>query len=484
MYKKYQGNVVPPKTSYAQNPIKVINSIFAIHLFFDVLAVFISYYIAGVLRFDVMASASHYEAFYLSKYVSYCIVISGVLFLLYSFWGMYDGYKKIHRTPILRTAVICNAIMIGLVAICLYYTKKNWHMRSFFTMVFIVNIFVTFILRYIINKIIVRIRKKTKRFTFSCLLVGEGEKAKRFDERLTYDTKKCLYRIVERMPTPKTAEDWDLIKEKVSAQSLCCVIYIDENIINDNLVRIIRLCTDLNVGLKVLAPQFLTFHNPFAFGDYIDGIPLVHFSSHYFSNSFKKIRSAFSRALGVACVIIASPLLLFGYLAVKLSSKGPALFVQERCGYNCKPFKMYKFRTMYVGADKHVEQLRDKNESDGGLFKLKNDPRIFPVGHFLRKFSIDELPQLFNVIKGDMRLVGPRPLPMTDLKYFVSDWHYLRHVSVPGLTCIWQVSGRSNIKFEEMCMLDIWYALNKNVIMDAKLIFLTISTVLFDKGAY
>ena len=145
---------------------------------------------------------------------------------------------------------------------------------------------------------------------------------------------------------------------------------------------------------------------------------------------------------------------------------------------------MYKFRTMYVGADKLVEQLRAQNDSDGGLFKLKKDPRIFPMGHFLRKFSIDELPQLFNVVKGDMRLVGPRPLPMTDLKYFVSDWHYLRHISVPGLTCIWQVSGRSNIKFEEMCMLDIWYSLNKNWVMDTKLIFLTFSTVLFDRGAY
>ncbi len=484
MYRKYQGKVVPQKTSYSQDSLKIIKWISVIHLVCDVASVYLSYLIAGILRFDVLPSSGHYESFYLSQYLYYATSFSIALVILYTFWGLYDGYKKIHRTPILRTSVICNAIMIGAVAIFLYYSKKYWHMRSFFTMVFCINVFVTFFLRYVINKIIVHYRKKTGRFTFSCLLVGDGEKAKSFDANLTYNSKKCLYRIVDRMPTPKTSEEWDLIKEKIAVQSFSIVIYIDENITNDNLVRIIRLCTDMNVALKVLAPQFMTFHNPFSFGDYIDGIPLVHFSSHYFSNIYKRIRSVCSRLLGVGCVIIASPVLLFGYLVVKLSSKGPALFVQERCGYNCKPFKMYKFRTMYVDADKHIEQLRDKNESDGGLFKLKNDPRIFPMGRLLRKFSIDELPQLFNVIKGEMRLVGPRPLPMTDLKYFVSDWHYLRHISVPGLTCIWQVSGRSNIKFEEMCMLDIWYSLNKNIVMDTKLVLLTVSTVLFDKGAY
>lgn len=484
MYKKYQGNVVPPKTSYAQNPIKVINSIFAIHLFFDVLAVFISYYIAGVLRFNVMASTSHYEAFYLSKYVSYCIVISGVLFLLYSFWGMYDGYKKIHRTPILKNTIICNAIMIGLIAILLYFTKEKFHMRSFFTMVFCLNIFINFALRFLVNKMIYMIRKKTGRLTHPCLLIGNNKKAEYLDDLLTNKSQKRLFRITERVPTPRSEEDWKKISEKVASKKFPLVIYIDENVTNDEIAHAIRICVDSNVALKILAPQFLTFHNPFSFGDYIDGIPLVHFSSHYFSNKFKPLRSLISRILGVLCLIVASPMLLFGYLVVKCSSKGPALFVQDRCGYNCKPFKMYKFRTMHVGADKLVEQLRSKNESDGGLFKLKKDPRIFPGGTFLRKFSIDELPQLFNVIKGDMRLVGPRPLPMTDLKYFVSDWHYLRHVSVPGLTCIWQVSGRSNIKFEEMCMLDIWYALNKNWVMDLKLVCLTFSTILFDRGAY
>lgn len=483
MYKKYQGNLVPKKKT-PHKFLNMISLIFVAHFLGDMLSVLLSYTITHQLRFDLFEGSNAYRSIYYDQAFFYSACFSVVLFFLYAFFGMYDGYKKICRTKILKKALICNAIMIGLVAIGLYFTRKSWHMRSFFTLVFCINIISTVFIRYVINKIILYIRKKTGRLTHPCLLIGDNDKAKRFDELLTNRSNKCLFKIVDRMPTPTSEDDWKLISDKVSSGQFSVVMYIDENIINDMLVRILRICVDGNVALKVLAPQFLRFHNPFSFGDYIDGIPLVHFSSHHFSNRFKPFRSLASRIIGLFGVIVASPILLFGFLVVKLFSKGPSLFVQERCGYNCKPFRMYKFRTMHVGADKLVEKLREKNESDGGLFKLKKDPRIFPMGGFLRKFSIDELPQLFNVIKGEMRLVGPRPLPMTDLKYFVSDWHYLRHISVPGLTCIWQVAGRSNIKFEEMCMLDIWYSLNKNWIMDIKLVFLTICTVLFDRGAF
>lgn len=483
MYRKYQGNLVPKSKTIAKY-LNMIYAIFGLHLCCDVLSVFLSYSLAHTLRFCHFDGVEAYGAIYHNQMFYYSMCFSIGVVLLYTFFGMYDGYKKIRRTQVLKNAVICNMIMIGLVAIGLYFTKKSWHMRTFFTLVFLTNIVITFLLRFIVNQIILVIRKKTGKLTHPCLLIGDNEKARNFDRQLTYESRKCLFRIIKRIPTPTSDEDWDKISKLLASGKFSVVIYIDENIANDEIARIIRISTDANVALKVLAPQFLTFHNPFSFGDYIDGIPLIHFSSHHFSNRFKPLRSLCSRLAGVGAVIVASPILLFGFLIVKLSSKGPALFVQERCGYNCKPFKMYKFRTMYVGADKLVEQLRAQNDSDGGLFKLKKDPRIFPMGHFLRKFSIDELPQLFNVVKGDMRLVGPRPLPMTDLKYFVSDSHYLRHISVPGLTCIWQVSGRSNIKFEEMCMLDIWYSLNKNWVMDTKLIFLTFSTVLFDRGAY
>jgi exopolysaccharide biosynthesis polyprenyl glycosylphosphotransferase len=485
MYKKYQGNVVPEKKSDSGKTLLVIYLVFALHLICDFISVFFSYSIAHFLRFHFFVESITYHRFYDVQSVYYSLCFSITLLLLYSFFGMYDGYKKIRRTPILKKTIICNAIMIGLVAIILYFTKKTHHMRSFFAMIFLVNIIVNFTLRFVINTIVSTIRKRTGHLTHPCLLIGNNEKSEYLDNQLTHKSKKHLFRIIERLPTPHTDEDWEKISEKISSGEFSVVLYIDEHVTNDAIAHVIRLCTDSNVALKILAPQFLTFHNPFSFGDYIDGIPLVHFSSHYFSNKFKFLRAILSRMLGVVCVIIASPVLLFGYLIVKLASRGPALFIQERCGYNCLPFRMFKFRTMYVGADKIVEKLRqEKNDSDGGLFKLKNDPRIFPMGGFLRKFSIDELPQLFNVVKGEMRLVGPRPLPMTDLKYFVSDWHYLRHISVPGLTCIWQVSGRSNIKFEEMCMLDIWYSLNKNWVMDIKLVFLTVSTILFDRGAY
>jgi lipopolysaccharide/colanic/teichoic acid biosynthesis glycosyltransferase len=172
-------------------------------------------------------------------------------------------------------------------------------------------------------------------------------------------------------------------------------------------------------------------------------------------------------------------------IAIKLSSPGPAFFRQERVGLQGKTFQMWKFRTMVVNAPLLQQQLETVNENDDGImFKLKRDPRIIPLGHFLRRSSLDEIPQLFNVVMGQMSLVGPRPLPLRDVERFDA-WHHIRHQVMPGVTGLWQISGRSDIgSFDDVARLDLYYIDNWSLNLDWDILVETVRILLFRKGAY
>lgn len=190
--------------------------------------------------------------------------------------------------------------------------------------------------------------------------------------------------------------------------------------------------------------------------------------------------------VGASCgILLLSPLLLFCALAVKISDpKGPIIFKQIRVGKNGKEFTMYKFRSMYVDAEERKKELMALNETGGKTFKMKNDPRIYPFGKVLRKFSLDELPQLFNIIQGSMSIVGPRPPLPSEVEEY-EPWHQVRLSVTPGLTCIWQVSGRSNIPFEGQMRLDNDYIRRDGKIAeDIKLILKTFKVVFKGDGAY
>jgi len=178
------------------------------------------------------------------------------------------------------------------------------------------------------------------------------------------------------------------------------------------------------------------------------------------------------------------PLFLVIMALIYKSSPGPVFYKQTRVGRWGKLFTMWKFRSMYLDAGERLKEIMAQNEMTGGvIFKMKNDPRIFPVGKFIRKASIDELPQLWNVLKGDMSLVGPRPaLPSEVNQYSLEDRRRLE--VIPGITCIWQVSGRSNIPFPQQVQLDVQYIQSQSVWMDIKLLLQTIPAVLLSRGAY
>lgn len=186
--------------------------------------------------------------------------------------------------------------------------------------------------------------------------------------------------------------------------------------------------------------------------------------------------------ISATTLLVMSPVMLITALMIKLTSPGPVLFAQDRVGMNQRRFRLYKFRSMVVDADERKKELAHLNELDGPAFKMGNDPRITPIGRIIRKTSIDELPQLFNVLKGEMSLVGPRPpLPDEVSKY---QWLFRRRLSVkPGITCVWQVSGRSGTTFDEWMKMDKQYVENWSLLLDFKILLKTIPAVLLCRGA-
>jgi lipopolysaccharide/colanic/teichoic acid biosynthesis glycosyltransferase len=187
--------------------------------------------------------------------------------------------------------------------------------------------------------------------------------------------------------------------------------------------------------------------------------------------------------VSLAGIILLSPILGLLVLLIRFDSKGSAVFVQKRVGLHKKQFKMYKFRSMDTNAESKLEEIKSLNQTNPIMFKLYDDPRVTRIGKFLRKYSLDELPQLFNVLKGDMSLVGPRPPIPEELKKYQS-WHYVKFLAVPGITGMWQVNGRALIKdFDKVINLDYDYIKNWNILLDIKILLKTIPVVFSGIGA-
>lgn len=194
------------------------------------------------------------------------------------------------------------------------------------------------------------------------------------------------------------------------------------------------------------------------------------------------LKRLFDIVFSILTLILLSPVFLIVAILIKIESPGPAFFKQQRVGLNNKTFVMYKFRSMVANAEELKEKLMDQNERVGPMFKIKKDPRVTKIGHFIRMTSIDELPQLINILKGEMSFVGPRPSLRNEVNQFES-WMLERLSVKPGLTCYWQVDGRDEIEFEDWMKLDVRYVRERNIWIDIKLIFKTFFVLLGDKHA-
>jgi len=196
------------------------------------------------------------------------------------------------------------------------------------------------------------------------------------------------------------------------------------------------------------------------------------------------MKRLFDFALAAGAIVITAPVWLVTAIAVKVSSHGPVFFRQVRVGRGGTPFTVYKFRTMVNGAEEVLAELRALNEASGPLFKMRDDPRVTRVGKFLRRWSLDELPQLWNVVRGDMSLVGPRPPLPEEVDAYEQDWHFDRLEVLPGITGLWQVSGRSNLSFDDYMRLDLSYVENWSIGFDLYILAKTLPALLSRKGAW
>jgi exopolysaccharide biosynthesis polyprenyl glycosylphosphotransferase len=264
--------------------------------------------------------------------------------------------------------------------------------------------------------------------------------------------------------------------------------HVDEVIIADpdfpeaQAVELVDRCHRRGVRVRI-APstmELLIHRAEFVPGE---SVPLFELSPPVFEGIDFALKRAFDIVGASLLLVLLSPLLIVLALAVWLSSRGPVLFGSARPGIGQQPFRCLKFRTMHTDAEQRLADLESLNEASGALFKIREDPRLTPVGRLLRRFSLDELPQLINVLRGEMSLVGPRPLPVRDFE-LLEDWHRKRYLVLPGMTGLWQVSGRSELDFDDLVRLDFIYLERWSLALDLAIIVKTIPAVLSRRGAY
>ena len=260
------------------------------------------------------------------------------------------------------------------------------------------------------------------------------------------------------------------------------VIIADPDFPQERAVELVDLCHQRGITVHV-APS--TMEILFQRAEFVPGesVPLFTLRPPVFEGIDYALKRGFDLFVSTITLILLSPALLVIAIAIKVSSRGPLIYRSIRPGIAGKPFECFKFRTMREHADQIQADLEPLNELSGALFKIRDDPRLTPVGGFLRRFSLDELPQLINVVRGEMSLVGPRPLPMRDFER-LEEWHKKRYLVLPGITGLWQVSGRAELDFDDLVRLDFLYLERWSVFLDLSILVKTIPAVFSRRGAF
>jgi exopolysaccharide biosynthesis polyprenyl glycosylphosphotransferase len=307
------------------------------------------------------------------------------------------------------------------------------------------------------------------------LLLGDGDVIEQLGRALSVDGSRREYEVVG------TVTSLSQLGEAIDGNQIEEIV-VDGSLPEQDLLEIVAEAhrEAVRVVIAPTAAEMLARR-----GRYIPGqvVPLYELRPPAFAGIDWAVKRAFDYSVAAALILLAAPLLAVVALLVKASSRGPVVYVSRRIGLNEREFPMFKFRTMYTDAAHRQNELEAANEADGPLFKLRRDPRVTPVGAFLRRFSLDELPQLFNVLRGEMSLVGPRPLPMRDYQR-LEPWHRKRYLVLPGMTGLWQVSGRSDLTFDRLVRLDFHYLETWSIWLDVSILLRTIPAVIAKRGAY
>jgi exopolysaccharide biosynthesis polyprenyl glycosylphosphotransferase len=312
------------------------------------------------------------------------------------------------------------------------------------------------------------------------LWVGVPEENRKLREALSSDEREQVESISEFDPRSESIEQLIAILHDFSINA---VVFNLAGIDTARLLPVLSTCE--REGVTVIVRPGVFAHGPFGMSvDWFAGEPVIHYHAQPARPSHQLIKRVIDFVGASVLLVLLLPFMTIIGLAIKLTSSGPFVFKQPRAGLNGLPFTMYKFRSMKKDAEKEQASLATFNEMTGPVFKLTKDPRITPLGSFLRRYSLDELPQLWNVLRGEMSLVGPRPLPVSEVKNFSDDAHRRRLSVRPGLTCLWQVRGRNNISdFADWVRLDLAYIDQWSLWLDFKIMIATLPVVIFGRGA-
>jgi exopolysaccharide biosynthesis polyprenyl glycosylphosphotransferase len=451
-------------------------------------------YLLATFLTQTMSSAFTFQRF-LAMRVS---VGNLVLFMLWlTIWhisflsfGLYNSRRLSGRSNDARdTAKACSVgvLIIGSIAV-----TANVRMISarFLVAFWVISITASILHRVVLRSTLARIRVHGRNLR-NLLIVGTSDRAIQFASSLQ-ESPELGYRILGFVDDDwaglagLNASGFSRVADFAGISEFLRKQVVDEVLIalpmgsfHSRATQIAAICEEQGITIRVLTNLFnLRASNG---RDRFDDAVLI---THPVASGWPiVVKRGFDILVSSLLLVLCAPVLVIVAILIKLTSPGPVFFRQYRVGLYKRPFRMIKIRTMVADAEKVMRDIEHLNEVSGPVFKIKNDPRITPLGRFLRKASIDELPQLINVLKGDMSLVGPRPLPLRDYEGFREDWHRRRFTVRPGITCLWQIAGRSSIPFEKWMQLDLQYIDNWSLWLDMKILAGTIPVVLRGSGA-
>ena len=421
----------------------------------------------------------------LSPIWEYRLVLVGYLiFYLYFAWSnslfsvmQFNWYKGLYRRVI---TIFVSSGVFG--AAILYLMPDQYNSRMLYLLFNIAAFVVILIEKYALKTFFVRLRKKNKNIT-PIFLFGRGRTISGLSKELALNPH-WGYRVTKKLDISITLEEFEeVLKSDYVEEVFFC---FPRSITNDGFTidPYLRICEQMGRPARVFVN--LSSSTFFAKWEYSKFLGQSTFISHTVELDPDQIifKRFFDMVGGLIGFMILAAVYIPIAILIKTTSKGPVLFKQIRVGKNGKRFKIYKFRSMANDAEERKKDLEDKNELEGAVFKMKNDPRITSVGKFIRKYSLDELPQFINVLRGDMSLVGTRPPTPDEVREYKS-WHHRRISNKPGVTGLWQVSGRNSIKdFDEVVKLDLKYIDSWSIWLDIKIIIKTIFVVFKKDNAY
>ena len=426
-----------------------------------------------------------------SDYVPVAILLSILLIVAYKLESLYDFSRNRSWLDAVYAIFSGTAIGIALLTVFFFYYRPLVYSRLMFGYAGILILICLSFVRLLENALLRALRRRGIGTT-KTLIVGAGEMG-RIIMRNVVAQPELGYQIIGFVDDDPTKQRTSIGRFKAlgTTENLPQVVqehHIEEVIVtlpstsHQRILEIMNWCETLGARVRIVPDLFQMSLNRLDL-EVINGIPLIGVREITIRGFNLAIKRALDILISGALLLLASPLLAVVAFLIPRDSPGPVLFRQIRVGRRGKPFTFYKFRTMVDDAEAQRPNLEMLNQATGPLFKMRDDPRRTRVGRLLRRTSLDELPQLFNVLRGEMSLVGPRPpLPLEVEQY--EDWHRRRLDISPGMTGLWQVSGRSKLTFDEMVMLDLYYAENWSIWLDLKILFKTIPTVILGTGAY